>query len=139
MDGGSWWAAVYGVAQSRTRLKRLSSGISLRQLKRRNSMKEECQNIFPSSDIQYPTSLTVFQLVSPHHQMSMLFSFLFRTFCRSQLTFFSIGEKEGMQNSVDSFKNSLVVLLTIFNVSRHNNKYIKMKVSFVILSYQYSK
>ena len=26
-DGGAWWAAVYGVAQSRTRLKRLSSSI----------------------------------------------------------------------------------------------------------------
>jgi len=25
MDGGAWWAALYGVAQSRTRLKRLSS------------------------------------------------------------------------------------------------------------------
>ena len=25
-DGGAWWAAVCGVAQSRTRLKRLSSG-----------------------------------------------------------------------------------------------------------------
>ena len=25
-DGGAWWAAVYGVAQSRTRLKWLSSG-----------------------------------------------------------------------------------------------------------------
>ena len=24
-DGGAWWVAVYGVAQSRTRLKRLSS------------------------------------------------------------------------------------------------------------------
>ena len=24
-DGGAWWATVYGVAQSRTRLKRLSS------------------------------------------------------------------------------------------------------------------
>ena len=24
-DGGAWWAAVYGVAQSQTRLKRLSS------------------------------------------------------------------------------------------------------------------
>ena len=24
-DGGAWWAAVYGVPQSRTRLKRLSS------------------------------------------------------------------------------------------------------------------
>ena len=28
-DGGTWWAAVYGVAQSRTRLKRLSSSSSL--------------------------------------------------------------------------------------------------------------
>ena len=26
-DGGAWWAAVCGVAQSRTRLKRLSSSI----------------------------------------------------------------------------------------------------------------
>ena len=25
MDGGAWWAAVHGVAQSRTRLTRLSS------------------------------------------------------------------------------------------------------------------
>ena len=24
-DGGTWWAAIYGVKQSRTRLKRLSS------------------------------------------------------------------------------------------------------------------
>ena len=28
-DGGAWWAAVYGVAQSRTRLKRLSSSSSM--------------------------------------------------------------------------------------------------------------
>ena len=28
-DGGGWWAAIYGVAQSRTRLKRLSSSIGL--------------------------------------------------------------------------------------------------------------
>ena len=27
-DGGAWWAAVYGVAQSRTRLKRFSSSSS---------------------------------------------------------------------------------------------------------------
>ena len=30
MDGGAWWAAVYGVAQSRTQLKRLSSSSSSR-------------------------------------------------------------------------------------------------------------
>ena len=29
-DGGIWWAAVYGVAQSQTRLKRLSSMITKR-------------------------------------------------------------------------------------------------------------
>ena len=27
-DGGAWWAAIYGVAQSRTRLKPLSSSSS---------------------------------------------------------------------------------------------------------------
>ena len=27
-DGGAWWAAVYGIAQSRIRLKRLSSSSS---------------------------------------------------------------------------------------------------------------
>ena len=31
MDGGDWWAAVYGVAQSRTRLKRLSSSRTWKQ------------------------------------------------------------------------------------------------------------
>ena len=31
-DGGAWWAAVYGVAQSRTRLKRLSSSSSCMHL-----------------------------------------------------------------------------------------------------------
>ena len=30
-DGGAWWAAVYGVAQSQTRLKRLSSSSSRKQ------------------------------------------------------------------------------------------------------------
>ena len=33
-DGGAWWAAVYGVAQSRTQLKRLSSSSSSRVGKR---------------------------------------------------------------------------------------------------------
>ena len=32
-DGGAWWAAVYGVTQSRTRLKQLSSSSSSKKLK----------------------------------------------------------------------------------------------------------
>ena len=35
-DGGAWWAAVYGVAQSRTRLKRLSSSSSRQLIKSRD-------------------------------------------------------------------------------------------------------
>ena len=35
-DRGTWWAAVSGVAQSRTRLKRLSSSSSSRHLKLMN-------------------------------------------------------------------------------------------------------
>ena len=36
-DGGAWWAAVYGVAQSRTRLKQLSSSSSMCVRERKNS------------------------------------------------------------------------------------------------------
>ena len=30
-DGGAWWAAIYGVTQSQTRLKRLSSSSSIKE------------------------------------------------------------------------------------------------------------
>ena len=35
-DGGAWWAAVYGVAQSRTRLNRLGSSSSIQTLSKKN-------------------------------------------------------------------------------------------------------
>ena len=45
-DGRAWWAAAYGVSQSRTRLKRLSNSSSSRQLnninKRWNSEGKKC-------------------------------------------------------------------------------------------------
>ena len=37
-DRGAWWAAVYGVAQSRTRLKRLSSSSSMTQQLKNNKI-----------------------------------------------------------------------------------------------------
>ena len=39
-DGGAWWAAVYGVAQSQTQLKRLSSSSSRWTSKTPSSVKE---------------------------------------------------------------------------------------------------
>ena len=41
-DGGAWWAAIYGVTQSRTRLKRLSSSsIYAEECKGRHEQEEE--------------------------------------------------------------------------------------------------
>ena len=37
-DGEAWWAAVYGVAQSRTRLKRLSSSRTMKTFSRRTDL-----------------------------------------------------------------------------------------------------
>ena len=40
-DAGAWWAAVYGVTKSRTRLKRLSSSSSKRSLKEHRFQSQE--------------------------------------------------------------------------------------------------
>ena len=45
-DGGAWWAAVSGVAQSRTRLKRLSSSVV-------NVFSYPCNNTFQYLDEQF--------------------------------------------------------------------------------------
>ena len=44
-DGGSWWAAAYGVAQSQTRLKRLSSSSSSRLGTQAPSQKDYAEGI----------------------------------------------------------------------------------------------
>ena len=63
-DGGAWWAAIYGVAQSRTRLKRLTS-ISSNLLKAWLEQKRRRSNSFsltlrlknwPSADTSTPVS-----------------------------------------------------------------------------------
>ena len=48
-DGGAWWAANYGVAQSRTRLKRLSS----------NSRQNQAREVSPKRDINLEAKLAV--------------------------------------------------------------------------------
>ena len=40
-DRGAWWAAIYGVTQSRTRLKRLS-GSSVKNHNRKKTLKRMC-------------------------------------------------------------------------------------------------
>ena len=44
-DGGAWWAAVYGVAQSRTQLKRLSSRSSSSRTPQTHSSPTRCSQV----------------------------------------------------------------------------------------------
>ena len=48
-DGGAWWAAVYGVAQNRTRLKRLSSSSSSWDLQECCYLTSRTQDLTPRS------------------------------------------------------------------------------------------
>ena len=52
-DGGAWWAAVYGVAQSWTRLKRLSSSSSLVNGVSLNAFKSDFTLSSPGPDKNY--------------------------------------------------------------------------------------
>ena len=69
-DGGAWWAAIYGVAQSRTRLKRLSSSSS-------------STGIFRKSTERVCVSFTQFLLMLPSYIIlggaSLLSSFSCKT------------------------------------------------------------
>ena len=52
-EGGAWWAAVYGVAQSRTRLKRLSSSSSSSNLKEK-ALTQQIQGFCPIKSLRGP-------------------------------------------------------------------------------------
>ena len=55
-DGGVWWAAVYGVAQSRTQLKRLSSSSSSNNgFTVHSKLAQHCK----STTLEYKTQITV--------------------------------------------------------------------------------
>ena len=51
-DGGAWWAAIYWVAQSRTRLKRLSSSSRLLEIqpKHQSTSFYKCENSIPEQE-----------------------------------------------------------------------------------------
>ena len=55
--GGAWWAAIYGVAQSRTRLKRLSSSSS----RIWNAILEDCETFFNLAGGIYPEQTHLIQ------------------------------------------------------------------------------
>ena len=68
-DGGPWWAAVYGVAQSRTRLKRLSSSSSsIADLQCCNSFRYTAKQLSQTyTCIHSPPNPLPSKLLQPHN------------------------------------------------------------------------
>ena len=56
-DGGAWWAAAYGVAQSRTKLKRLSSSSSS------FALYAVCWKFLPQVDAEFVKSFSLLHLL----------------------------------------------------------------------------
>ena len=52
-DRGAWWAAIYGVAKSRTQLKQLSSSSSSNHLMRKTQYGSHCRDEEIKSEIKY--------------------------------------------------------------------------------------
>ena len=75
-DGGAWWAAISGVAQSRTRLKRLSSSSSSNHAVKRHKtvfqsiLRSLFQNNFITIYILRSTSKMIHFLLNTHFLLS---------------------------------------------------------------------
>ena len=118
-DGGSQWAAVFGVVQSRTRLKRLSSSSSSRCIIRHmcgmNSKSYWSQCLFPllkSFFLGQPLFTNLLRLLSiqdfsipPINPLSL--SFILRTFIFNLLLLF----QECYRCQDDNFKTTLYLTL----------------------------
>ena len=68
-DGGAWWAAVYGVAQSWTRLKRLSSSSSSSRVSGRKGTSLPAKQRATAEPFHTPLSMSLscpIQNVAPH-------------------------------------------------------------------------
>ena len=58
-DRGAWWAAVYGVAQSRTRLKRLGRSSSTDQV---SVVDMGFEFVFPQFTSSFPTAPSIYSI-----------------------------------------------------------------------------
>ena len=95
-DGGAWWAAVYGVAQSQTRLKRLSSSTS-------------CTDIPSSPVLGDADSYMVAHWLLGVRQMDCLMVLIIKSYSLSPklLKLTSLGEKETPKNVPESLQSLL--------------------------------
>ena len=104
MDRGAWWTAVYGVAQSRTRLKQLSSSSSSS-----SSSSTSSSDHFEFNYFCFP----LLSLLSLWEQISILDISIISSFplCFSGFSFFLSFSMHDFMNSLCSSLSSLVLCL----------------------------
>ena len=84
-DGGAWWAAIYGVAQSQTQLKRLNSSSSSRRNKGITLNADDCKSMSIFIDRQVYTLIPDINLILNISQFTWIWNkFWPVTFCTLQ-------------------------------------------------------
>ena len=93
-DGGGWWAAVYGVAQSQTRLKRLCSSSSSR-------LKLEIKKIIITADFFYPEALQ-------NYDVSTILIFINAIYYQENDTYESAICKRPLKHNTENLMDSIM-------------------------------
>ena len=83
-DGGAWWAAIYGVSQSRTRLKWLSSSSNLKDLALPQCSKIGYKRVMTFWLMIQSLALVSLQLTTTMPSSSLTFSYMHKK-CRSNM------------------------------------------------------
>ena len=79
-EGGAWWAAIYGVAQSRTRLKRLSSSSSSNLLAVQGTPRSLLQHCCLEASVLWCSAFFTVQLSHPYMTMGKTIVLTISTF-----------------------------------------------------------
>ena len=116
-DGGAWWAAVYGVTQSRTRLKRLSSSNSSSMLyilfSTLNFSTETVLQVIPSGVTIFIPHLELYSVSFYECNHSLISLILIDTWIVFQS--FAITNSAGVHNSLVHLSQCLVLVYMVLS------------------------
>ena len=81
-EGGAWWAAIYGVAQSRTRLKRLSSSSSSNLLAVQGTPRSLLQHCCLEASVLWCSAFFTVQLSHPYTTTGKPIALTYKDLCQ---------------------------------------------------------
>ena len=111
-DGGAWWAAIYGVAQSQTRLKRLSSSSTVNLVPQGSRLSQyfqvkilmECSDQVNFLFLKNPSEYFYYEYVAIYHQTLILTVLFFLTVNQVHNNTYGLS----IDTNIQKFRNSCI-------------------------------